>query len=111
MAIICITNAANACFGVTVLGIISKFPKDLLNCFLTGQAISGVFISALQILSLLSGTSGENSALIYFISGCCILLLTLVLYEISTTLDYYKCYIRKEDQKKQVVGVRDAGHI
>lgn len=99
MILFAVVNAANAVFGVSSLVIISKFPNVLLKFYLSGQGIAGIFNSLLQILSLGIGTSVEDSALIYFMSGCFVLIFTMFLYFLSRRMEFYQFYMVKPVKK------------
>lgn len=70
--------ALNAVFSVTLYTTIANFPQSYLVPYLTGSTLARITTSSLQILSLASGLSTENSALLYFSAGLAVIGFTLI---------------------------------
>ncbi|XP_019866386.2 equilibrative nucleoside transporter 3-like [Aethina tumida] len=93
LLLITIINSARAIYRISIFEIISKFPQVSVAWFLAGEGLAGIFNSILQIISLAIGTSTTTSALIYFISGCAVMLFAMVLYSFTERVTYYKHFI------------------
>ncbi|KAJ8948583.1 hypothetical protein NQ318_007587 [Aromia moschata] len=82
-------NASNAVIEVAVLVILSKFPQHYMKVYLLGQGFAAIFNSILQIATLAIGTSTIASALLYFICGTLVMVVSLVLYYFTK---FNSCY-------------------
>lgn len=90
-------------FHVTTLGVVPKFPPSYMKTFLLGEGMAAIFSAILEIISLALGSSTIISALFYFISGTCLIVLSLVVYLLVSRTAFYQYYmqIELEDTKKK----------
>ncbi|XP_019874503.2 equilibrative nucleoside transporter 3 isoform X1 [Aethina tumida] len=93
MITIAIITVANSVLGITLFALIAKFPDIYLKTYLTGNSISGVCNSLLQIASMAFGADIKTSALIYFITGTVIVVVSTAIYLTVQHLNFYKHFM------------------
>ncbi|CAG9856720.1 unnamed protein product [Phyllotreta striolata] len=113
MSTLAVMNGILALFQVSSLALLSKFPPAYMKTFLVGQGVGGIFSSALQVIALAAGTSSQASAMVYFVVGTLILVLTIVLYHSVHYQDFYKEILETntEDTKRDLISVADVTDI
>ncbi|XP_044253413.1 equilibrative nucleoside transporter 3-like [Tribolium madens] len=85
-------NSMNAVFTITIYTVLANFPQTYLAPYLTGGAISGITTSSLQILTLASGLSVLDSALLYFSLGVGVIGFTLIFIIFTTSQSKFYLY-------------------
>lgn len=85
------------------MAVLPKLPPVYMKTFLFGQGMGSIFTATLQIISLAIGSSTLTSALVYFISGICMILTAFVLYLVISRTAFYQYYMQIEmgDTKKK----------
>ncbi|CAH1099371.1 unnamed protein product [Psylliodes chrysocephalus] len=92
MTLFGISSCFHPFYGMTNVAYLSKFPTFYMELNILGTAISGLFSTILQIVSLTVGHTSTQIAMIYFCSGLVIVIFTLFLIYImkySATIQYY----------------------
>ncbi|XP_063913584.1 equilibrative nucleoside transporter 3-like [Zophobas morio] len=97
-------NSMNSVFTITLYTAISNFPHHYLAPYLAGGGISTIFTALLQILSLATGLSVQNSASVYFILGVLVIAFTLIFVVITTSrnqfyLHHMNNYTKNQEEK------------
>lgn len=85
-------NMAAATLSSALYGISSLFPCEYVTAVSGGQALGGVFAALCEIMSLSIGTSAETTALIYFMIGNMVLLVSIIAYVIVSKTAFFKHY-------------------
>ncbi|XP_063913731.1 equilibrative nucleoside transporter 3-like isoform X2 [Zophobas morio] len=94
-------NSMNSVFTITLYTAISNFPHHYLAPYLAGTGISTIFTALLQILSLATGFSVQDNALVYFILGVVLIGFTLILVVITTGRNQFYLYYMQNYTKNQ----------
>ncbi|CAH1155872.1 unnamed protein product [Phaedon cochleariae] len=113
MTILAIMNGILALFQVSTLALLSKFPENYMKTFLVGQGVGGIFSSGLQVVALILGTSSEASAMIYFLIGTLMALVTLILFYVTKHLNFYQYHIGSslEEVKRDLISLSEVRDI
>lgn len=101
----------NAVFTITLYTTVSSFPHHYLAPYLTGSGLSTSFTAVLQVLSLVTGLSVQDSALVYFSLGVFVIASTLIVtIFITGRNEFYLYHMRNysKGQEDKRVGFREA---
>ncbi|KAG5871754.1 hypothetical protein JTB14_016838 [Gonioctena quinquepunctata] len=101
-------------FSVSNLTLLTKFPNKFIKLHGYGGSLSGVVSAVLQILCLRIGGSRIQVALIYYLCGTAILVVTLILTYLSEYQPMYQFYISdtsEEHMKKPVPTFSDVKEL
>jgi hypothetical protein len=103
----------NSVFTITMYTTLASFPQHYLAPYLTGTGLSKAFTSVLQILTLASGLSVQNSALLYFCLGLFIIAITLVGLVATGRNQFYLYHMRNYQvgQIEKRVSFREGRHL
>ncbi|KAJ3656331.1 hypothetical protein Zmor_015415 [Zophobas morio] len=104
-------NSMNAVFTITLYTTVSSFPHHYLAPYLTGSGLSTSFTAVLQVLSLVTGLSVQDSALVYFSLGVFVIASTLIVtIFITGRNEFYLYHMRNysKGQEDKRVGFREA---
>ena len=71
-------------------GLASLLPNQIMHLMVTGQAMSGLFAVAAQILTLAGNWSIVESTFVYFVFADLIILVTLLVYIVTTKTQYFR---------------------
>ncbi|KAL0267077.1 UNVERIFIED_CONTAM: hypothetical protein PYX00_009441 [Menopon gallinae] len=96
LAIVVIVNIFSALFQAALMGIASKFPTRYITAMISGQALGGMFSSAVYIVSLAVGASATHSAFLYFVIANVTILLSLVSYILLSRTIFFKYHMMKK---------------
>ncbi|KAJ8985296.1 hypothetical protein NQ317_007083 [Molorchus minor] len=108
-----VLNSANAMIEVAIIVILSKFPQSYMKVYLFGQGCAAIFNEILQIITLAIGTSTTASALLYFICGTTVMVMSLFLFHITKYNACYRYHASSivEDTKKEMLPLSEARKI
>ncbi|XP_054154059.1 equilibrative nucleoside transporter 1-like [Oppia nitens] len=101
IATIVLLSTAAAFLQSSLSGIASLFPALCMQSMISGQAMSGLFAAAAQILALMGGWDASTTALYYFIMADLTLIVSLVLYLYSKKTDYYRYHKHRVNQSRR----------
>ncbi|KAG5893414.1 hypothetical protein JTB14_024327 [Gonioctena quinquepunctata] len=88
MVLLAVSGGMFSLFRLSTIVVISRFPSNFMTAFIFGQSGGGILVALLQILSIAVSDSATISALIYFITGTLIILITLCM-----TIFFRKTYL------------------
>ncbi|CAG9765014.1 unnamed protein product [Ceutorhynchus assimilis] len=91
------------------MGLISKLPPNYMKAQLLGEGVAHVFSAALRLLTIFISPSATGSALLYFITGSCLMIgMTIVLF-CATKTEFFRYHTRsaKDDTKQQMKNYGD----
>ncbi|KAL3270276.1 hypothetical protein HHI36_009328 [Cryptolaemus montrouzieri] len=99
------------CFGsvflVALFEMAAKFTPNYYAATISGQAVCGIFSSAIQILTLMQNVPASTSGLLYFsVAIVCIVLTTLAFYLTMRNSSFFRYHLEQvkiqEDQKEEI---------
>lgn len=90
LALVFLLNSVAAFIQASFAGLASLLPNAIMHLMVTGQATSGLFAVAAQILSLAGNWSIVESTFAYFVFANFVLIFTLVIYFVTTKTDYFQ---------------------
>jgi len=92
------------------------FPPKYMGTMMQGQAVGGVLVAVLNILTILIGSDSVHSASWSFLIGTLFTISSLILYIAATKLRFYKFYVHEqhgddsdEEDKEPLVERIDGG--
>jgi len=71
------------------------FPPKYMGLFMQGQAVGGIVVALLNIVTIAVGSDSVHSASWSFLIGTLFTVSSLILYIISTRLPFYKYYVHQ----------------
>ncbi|KAG5871752.1 hypothetical protein JTB14_016836 [Gonioctena quinquepunctata] len=114
MIVCLLNNVISILFSISALTLLTKFPKEFIKLNGYGGSISGVVSAVLQIVCLWIGGSRTQVALIYYLCGTTILVVTLILTYLAEYQPMYQFYISdtsEEHMKKPVPTLSDVKEL
>lgn len=82
-------------------GISGRFPAQYISAVVSGQALGGIFASVCEIVSLSLGVDATLSALVYFIIGVAVLILSIIAYIALTRTVFFKYHVLSVDEAEE----------
>ncbi|CAH1126803.1 unnamed protein product [Ceutorhynchus assimilis] len=104
-----VMSCAMSLGGSGAMGLISKLPHKYMKAKLTGEGVSQVFSAVLRLLTIYIAPSATSSALLYFITGSCLMVgMTIVLF-CATKTEFFRYFTRnaKAETKQQIRNYND----
>lgn len=86
-------SAASAVFIGGLVGIASRFSKEYMAAFVSGQSLGGIIAAVAQIISLAFKISPLHSALIYFCIADFMLIASFISYVLLYKIDFFTYHI------------------
>lgn len=83
---------------LSIMVLTAKFPPNFVKFYTLGQGMTGIFSDILQIIAITVGKDATQTALIYFLSGTSILLVSFFLFYFSDNLKLYKYYMAASEE-------------
>ncbi|XP_045447317.1 equilibrative nucleoside transporter 3 [Melitaea cinxia] len=93
MVSVVIMTAASAVFIGGLVGIASRFSKEYMAAFVSGQSLGGIIAAIAQIISLAFKISPLHSALIYFCIADFMVIASLISYVLLYKIDFFTYHI------------------
>ncbi|KAF7697223.1 equilibrative nucleoside transporter 2 [Silurus meridionalis] len=103
MSTIWFINMFGAVLQGSLFGLVGKFPPKYSSCFMSGQAMAGIFSAAAMLMAMISKTDNESAALGYFITPCAATLLTLCCYLVLPQLKFAGLYLKAGTANKEAL--------
>jgi len=75
------------------------FPPLYMGTFMQGQAVGGIVVALLNIITIAVGSDSVSAASWNFLIGTLFTLSSLILYAVSTRLPFYKFYVHTNNQR------------
>lgn len=94
-----IINCNTAIFQGAVFGLGGVFPSEITQAIMNGQALGGIFASVANIVSILGGSSPQDSAFGYFLAAVAILIVSLGAYLSLPKFEYFNFYATQQSAK------------
>ncbi|CAG2114331.1 unnamed protein product [Medioppia subpectinata] len=85
----------------SVSGIAALFPAHCMQAMVTGQAVSGLFAAAAQVLALMGHWYVTNTAFYYFLMADITLVLSLIMYLYAKQTDFYRYHKQRVKQSRR----------
>ena len=83
-------SVSSAILSGSVFGIVGRFSPKFITAAVGGQALGGIFAALAQIAALTLDASSTRSALVYFIVGDFMVILTLISYIILSRTVFFR---------------------
>lgn len=74
------------------LGISGQFPSEYVTAVVSGQALGGVFTAIIEIMTITFASDPRDSALVFFIIGNALLVMSLVAYISMARMKFFKYF-------------------
>ncbi|CAD6998834.1 unnamed protein product [Ceratitis capitata] len=95
-----IINICSATMSGGIFGVAGLFPSHYMTALVSGQALGGILSALAFIFVLAFGAAPNVTALIYFIIGSILILLSIICYLIMSRHPFFKYYIEGGDKFK-----------
>lgn len=104
-----IMSMAMSLGGSGSMGLIAKLPPRYMKAQLMGEGGSGVFSALLRLVSIVTTPSTIAGALLYFITGSVLMVITSTAFYFATKTPFFKYYTRhaKEERKQKIRNLGD----
>lgn len=85
---------------VIYAGISGQFPSEYITAVVSGQALGGVFTAIIEIMTITFASDPRASALIFFIIGNSLLVLSLIAYIIMARSTFFRYFTAEKSVQK-----------
>lgn len=95
-----IINVSSAIMSGGIFGVVGLFPSHYTTALVSGQALGGILSALAFILVLAFGAPPNVTALIYFVIGSSLVLLSIICYVIMSRQPFFIYYCEGRDKYK-----------
>ncbi|XP_055599662.1 equilibrative nucleoside transporter 3-like [Uranotaenia lowii] len=107
MACAFIANASSSTLAGTVFSLAGQFPSRYVSSVVSGQAISGIFISVVTIVTISTGVSAPMVAFFCFSIGTVAICASLTCYFYASRRPFFLYYIALTQTSKRISSIDD----
>lgn len=100
LIMVVIINIMVAIFQGGLAGLAAQFPPEYMGSVCQGQALGGIFASGTNVLTLILGSNGEESALWCFLVTIIFLGTSLAAFVVLTRTAFFKFYVKDGPQRE-----------
>jgi solute carrier family 29 (equilibrative nucleoside transporter), member 1/2/3 len=98
-----VINIFSAILTGGLFGIAGMFSSEYITAVIGGQALGGVFTAAAEVMSLTFATDKIFSALIFFLIGTLMLIISLILYLFVSQTLFFKFHVNQSHIKANTI--------
>lgn len=100
-----VINIFSAILTGGLFGIAGMFTSEYITAVIGGQALGGVFTAAAEVMSLTFATDKIFSALIFFLTGTLMLIISLILYLLVSQTLFFKFHVNQSHIKANTLAI------
>lgn len=104
-------NIASAILAGGLFGIAGQFSSEYMTAVVSGQALGGIFAALCEIISLTFGVSTKTTALVYFMIGNFVLLISLICYVVMSRTLYFKYHTEHKRIRRKSIQEASGGLV
>nr|KAF6439047.1 solute carrier family 29 member 2 [Molossus molossus] len=101
MASVWFINSFCAVLQGSLFGQLGTMPSTYSTLFLSGQGLAGIFAALAMLLSMASGVDAQTSALVYFITPCVGIFVSIMCYLSLPYMELARYYLAKKPSLAQ----------
>lgn len=110
IASVVIMNVAAAVVSGALFGISGRFPSEYVTAVVSGLALGSVLTAIIEIITITFASDPLQSALIFFLIGNILLVISIVVYIIMARTAFFRYYTAEDSMQSQPCDIRLQRH-